>query len=183
MECNQPITLHRWSSRQEPGDLTTVDLAMLFGLMLDEGLVETFFHDGSIPPDPSGLPFFMNWAMDPCQWFYGVRREGEWIGFACVNNFTSSGNTAMTHLLSFKTGRDGSFRQAGHIWFDMLHRSGIETAIAVIPACYRGVKSWAESFGFVECTRLPQALRVHRNGKQRITDAIMSVKQLSDQGA
>ena len=152
---------------------------MLFGLMLDEGLVETFFHDGSVPADPSGLPFFMNWAMDPCQWFYGVRREGEWIGFAAVNGFTSGGNTAMTHLLSFKTGRDGSFRQAGHIWFDLLRGAGLVTALAVFPACYRGVRIWAESFGFEERMRLPQALRVHRNGKERMTDAIVSMKDLA----
>lgn len=171
------ITLHRYCSRQEPGDLAREDLVVLWGLLRAENLVEVFFHDGFV----RDLTAFMAWAQNPAQWLYAARRDGEWIGMGVVNSFSSSGNTAYVHLVSFACGRDGSCREAGWILFDLLASVGLSTLIAVLPACYRGAQAWAKSFGFVERMRLPGAFVLRRAHRARVTDAIVSIKTL--QGA
>lgn len=168
------ISLHRYSAQQEPGDLTCADLCVLWGLLLDEGLVDTFFHNGTV----RCLEDFLAWATAGGTWFYAARRGGEWIGCGVVNEFSSSGNTGQVHLCSFACGRDGSFREAGRQWFALLAAHGLHTAVAVLPACYRGARAWAVSFDFVKALRLPGAIRLHRARGARVTDAVVYVKQL-----
>ena len=162
------ITLHRYSPTPAPGDLTRADLAVLWGLMLDEALVETFFHDGTV----RGLAGFVEYATSPGNWFYAVRRGGEFLGFGGANNFTSNGNTAFAHLCSFACGRDGSFAEAARMWFRLLRDSGgIDTLIAVLPGCYRGARRFTEAAGFQFRMTLPGALRLVRSKGDRVTDA------------
>lgn len=168
------VTLHRYSREQTPGDLTRDDLRVLWGLMLAEGLVETFFHDGSV----RRLDDFIAWATASDTWLHAAKRGGEWIGFGAVNAFSSSGNTAHAHLCSFACGRDGSFREAGRQWFALLSGTGLATVVAMLPACYRGARFWAESFEFVEKLRLPGAIRLHRAKGERVTDAVIYIKRL-----
>ena len=182
--------------------LSHSDLVVLWGLLRAENLVEVFFHDGSV----RDLPGFVRYATDPANWFYAAQHNGLFIGMGVVNNFTSGGNTAHAHLVSFKAGRERPhnpnhsaqagdqaatdtpdacpFAQAGRIWFDLLHRKGgLHTLIAVIPACYRGVRAWAESFGFVPRMRLPGALMLTRaQGKTRRSDACVYQLQLGNKG-
>ena len=168
------VSIHRYARAQEPGDLTRDDLITIWGLLKAEGLVEIFFHDGGI----ATLNAFLRSAMAPELWFYAARRKGEFIGLGMINGFSSSGNTAYAHLVSFACGREGSFREAGRLWFDGLARAGIETLIAVLPACYRGARRFAQDFDFKEQLRLPGALHLARGGKGRTTDAVVLLKDL-----
>lgn len=201
------VTLHRYAPIPQPGDLTLADLCILWGLMLDENLVETFFHDGNV----SSLPEFIRYATDPGIWFHGARMDGRFIGFGVANNFSSTGNTAFAHLCSFKEGRtplrDKSgkaaiaageeeqgelcpprrfvewpgcpFADAGRQWFGLLRDSGgLNTVIAVFPACYRGLRQWVLNFGFEERMRLPGALRIVRAAGARVSDALVYSKKL-----
>ena len=162
------ITLHRYSPTPGPGDLTPTDLAVLWGLLLDEELVEIFFDDGAV----RRLPDFLAYAADPGNWFYAACRDGEFIGFGVVNNFTNAGNTAFAHLCSFACGRDGSFAEAGRLWFRLLRDSGgIDTLIAVLPGCYRGARRFTEAAGFQFRMTLPGAVRLVRSKGDRVTDA------------
>ncbi len=175
------VTLHRYAENPEPGDLTRADLAVLWGIMRAENLAEVFFHDGSV----DSLPGFIRYATDPSAWFYGVRHRGAFIGFGVANNFFSGGNTAFVHLCSFAAGRkagdsaNSPFAEAGRQWFRLLHEAGgLDTVIAVFPACYRGVRAWTDIFGFTERARLPGALRVRRPSGDRISDALVRIKPL-----
>ncbi len=164
------VTLHRFSTHPTPGDLTWNDLGTLWGLLRAESLVDVFFHDGII----RDIKAFAACAADPAVWFYAAKRDGEFIGIGIINNFSSSGNTAYAHLASFSGGRDGSFAEAGRLWFRLLRDGGgIDTLIAVLPGCYRGARRWSESFGFVERMRLPGALRLIRDSGIRVTDAVV----------
>lgn len=178
-----PVTLHRFSHNPEPGDLDVGDLLVLWGLMRAEKLVEIFFHDGSI----GCAEEFIRYAADPSVWFYAARRDGEFIGIGVVNNFSSSGNTAYAHIVAFSCGRDGSFAEAGRLWFELLHDGGgLDTLIALTPWCYRGVRQWLESFGFRCIARLPAAVRLIRPdasyGHGRVTDLAVTVKDLGESG-
>lgn len=168
------VSIHRYSRAQEPGDLTRDDLIIIWGLLKAERLLEVFFHDGGI----TTLNAFLKCATAPELWFYAARREGEFIGLGMINGFSSSGNTAYAHLVSFACGRDGSFREAGRLWFEGLSKAGIETLIAVLPACYRGARRFAQDFEFNERLRLPGALHLARGDKGRITDAVVLLKDL-----
>lgn len=169
------ITLHRYSAALEPGDLTNADLADLWGLLKDEGLAEIFFHDGAVRT----LRRFLLFAQSPGQWFYAARKDGLYIGIGVVNGFSNSGNTAFAHLASFRCGRDGSFAEAGRLWFELLAGpGGIDTLLAVVPGCYRGVRAFAEAFGFRLVMTLPGALRLFRKGKDRVDDACVYQKIL-----
>ncbi len=200
------ITLHGWHG-QGGGDsgngLNMADLAVLWGILRAENLVEVFFHDGCV----RDLAGFLRFATDRGNWFYAARQHGVWLGLGVVNPFSSSGNTAYGHLVSFEAGRkspadggraaeegageshagdseyiagrgfrpslNGPFAEAGKLWFELLRgKGGLETLIAVIPGCYRGVRQWAEAFGFMQQMRLPGALRLCRpGGKTRQADA------------
>ncbi len=172
------VTLHRYSQHPAPGDLTRNDLGILWGLMLAEDLVEIFFHDGFV----RSFAAFEAFAGDPDTWFYAAKKDGVFIGIGVVNNITNSGNTACAHLASFICGRDGSFAEAGRIWFELLRTAGgLETLIAIIPHCYRGTRRWAEAFGFVEKMRLPGAMILYRaNGKTRRADECVYLLNLND---
>lgn len=162
------ITLHRYSPHPEPDDLTKEDLVLLWGLLLAEDLVEIFFHDGAVRT----LSGFLAYAADPGNWFYAAERDGRFIGIGVVNNFTSNGTAAFAHLCSFACGRDGSFSQAGRIWFRLLRDSGgIDTLIAVLPGCYRGARRFTEAAGFQFRMTLPGAVRLARSKGDRVTDA------------
>ena len=162
-----------------PGDLTTSDLAVLWGIMKAENLVAIFFHDGSV----RSLPAFIAFAEH--SWLYGVRFGGAFIGFGVANMFSSSKRAAHVHLCSFRNGRlpgnsaHSPFAQAGRQWFDLLQRGGLATCIALFPACYRTLVPWVTSFGFVERMRLPGALHVVRgNGSVRVSDALVYERSL-----
>ena len=234
----QTITLHRYSPAlsADPHDLGWNELAMLWGLLKAENLVEVFFHDGHIRT----LQDFTRFAANPGNWFYAAACDGVFIGIGVVNGFSSSGNTAYGHLVSFKEGRmprlqgepndtprqegtsraaeraafrkepgtalpgderparasapqdagpsvipqdstgpsDCLFAEAGRLWFELLRAGGLETVLAVIPGCYRGVRRWSESFGFIERMRLPGALRLVRSSGVRVTDAVVYAKSL-----
>lgn len=176
-------TLHRYSQTPLPGDLGLDDLAVMWGVMKDENLAETFFHDGGV----ASLRDFIRYATDPGAWFYGVRHGGAFIGFGVANGFSPSGNTAFVHLCSFKGGRKAGdsasspFADAGRQWFALLHQAGgIDTAIAVFPACYHSVRQWVKLFGFTQRMRIPGALRLVRRSGVRIADAIVCEKQCGE---
>lgn len=173
------VTLHRFSRTPGPGDLEYEDLLILWGLMRAEGLVDIFFHDGSV----NTADAFIRYAASPATWFYAAKRGGEFIGIGVVNNFSSSGNTAYAHLASFACGRDGSFAEAGWLWFDLLHEAGgLDTIIALAPRCYRGVLAWLEAFGFKRALTLPRAAKLvrpgSRHGDGRVADLVVAVKDL-----
>lgn len=173
------VTLHRFSHTPKPGDLDDEDLLILWGLMRAEGLADVFFHDGSVTTADA----FVRYAANPATWFYAAKRGGEFIGIGVVNNFSSSGNTAYAHLASFACGRDGSFAEAGWLWFDLLHEAGgLDTLIALAPRCYRGVLAWLEDFGFKRALTLPRAAKLTRpglrHGHGRVADLVVAVKDL-----
>ena len=175
------VTLHRYAPIPEPGDLTLGDLALLWGVMRAENLVEAFFHDGVV----STLPEFIRYATDKNTWFFGAKMGGAFIGFGVVNGFSPSGNTAFVHLCSFEGGRkagdstNSPFAEAGRQWFRLLHEAGgLDTVIAVFPACYRSVRAWVEIFGFEKRMRLPGALRLVRQTGVRVSDALVYSKTL-----
>lgn len=170
------ITLHRYSRSPLPGDLTDGDLAVLWGLLKAEGLIGTLFHDGNI----TTLHGFLAWAKDPGQWTYAAKKDGLWIGLGAVNGFCATGNTAFAHLASFEGGRDGSFAEAGRQWFGLLRKGGLDTLVAILPACYRGARLWAGAFGFVQRMRLPGAMRILRPGGWRVTDMTVYQCDLDD---
>ncbi len=186
------ITLHGWhgwdaanpAAPAPSSALAPADLAVLWGLLRAEKLVEVFFHDGCV----RDLAGFVRFATDPANWFYAAKGNGLFLGIGVVNNFSSGGTTAYAHLVSFKAGRERPqsagarardtlstcpFAEAGLLWFELLRRKGgLTTLIAVIPACYRGVRQWAESFGFIARMLLPGALMLHRpGGETRRSDA------------
>ncbi|MCL1939937.1 MAG: hypothetical protein FWG04_04685 [Desulfovibrionaceae bacterium] len=164
------VSLHRYSPRQEPGDLSEADLLDLWGLLKAEDLVRVFFHDGAV----ADVREFMAFATSPAQWFYAAKREGEWIGIGVVNGFSGTGAAAFGHLASFACGRDGSFREAGMLWHALLRGAGVETLLGVIPACYTGALRWAKSFGYVERMRLKNALRIVGRRGGRVVDAVVT---------
>ncbi len=168
------ISIHRFSLRQEPGDLTGEDMLVLWGLLKAERLVDVFFHDGAV----RDYAEFIRYAR--CNgWFYAVKRDGAFIGIGVVNDFTSSGNTAFAHFCTFKGGRDGSFAVAARLWFAGLAEAGLDTLIAVLPHCYRASRKWAEDLGFKPVLVAPRALRLVRGGKYRTADACVYVKDLA----
>lgn len=199
------VTLHRYARIPGPGDLTLDDLAVIWGVMRAENLVEVFFHDGIV----TSLPGFIRYATDANTWFYGAKHRGAFIGLGVVNGFSPSGNTAFVHLCSFEGGRtplrdrhgEGAvatreaeqgelcspqrvverpaspFAEAGRQWFQLLSRD-LDTVLALFPACYRGVRQWVELFGFAKRMRLPGALRLVRQTGVRISDALVYSKTL-----
>ena len=172
------IRLRRYSRHPSGDDLTPDDLVVLYGLLLSEGLVEVFFHDGAA----RSLGDFLHFAASPGAWFYAAEEDGEFLGLGAVNGFSSAGNTAFVHLVSFGAGRGEKFQEAGRIWFRLLReRGGLRTLVAVLPACYRGARRFAADAGFMETLRLPGALALRRRGKTRIEDAVVGILDL-DQG-
>ena len=163
------ITLHRYSHEQLAGDLSIQDLKDLFGIMLDENLVEVFFHDGTVRT----LDEFIGFATSDKAWFHAAFCEGEWIGFGVLNSLTSSGNTAMAHLCSFACGRkSGAFNRAAVQWLSMHYvQNGIDTMVAVVPHCYRGLRQWMVALGYVHKMRLPGAFTLHRSNGLREASA------------
>ena len=172
------ITIHRYSHEQAEGDLSLQDLKDIFGIMLDEGLVEVFFHDGAVHT----LDDFIGFVTADTIWFHAAFHEGEWIGFGTLNNLTSSENTAIAHLCSFACGRKtGTFDRAAIKWFSMHHvQHGIDTMIAIAPHCYRGLRRWMEAMGYVHRMRLSNALTLHRANGNRTTDADVYQLDLSE---
>ncbi len=169
------ITIHRFTERWTEGDLTAEDLIAIWGRLVLENLVDVFFHDGGVR---SYYDFLRYVRLSGC-WFYAARRGGEYLGLGVLNEFSSSGNTAYAHFVTFKAGRDGSFTEAARIWFPVLAREGgLDTLVAVLPACYRAARDWAESLGFTRAVRLPGALRLVRGAKSRAADAFVLVKDL-----
>lgn len=174
------VTLHRYCQRYTPGDLTRHDLAELWRIMEAEGLVPIFFHDGGV----TDFTDFLFYATSPFNWMYAAKRGQDFIGIGIINGFSASGSVAFGHLCSFKAGRDGSFREAGDLWFQLLaSQSPLKTLLACIPGCYRGVRAWSESFGFTLGMVIPEGLCIVRAGKVRTTDACLYIKHLTEKGA
>ena len=171
------ITIHRFTERWTEGDLTAEDLTDIWRQLRAEKLVDVFFHDGAVR---CYYDFLRYVRLTGC-WFYAARRDGKYLGLGVVNDFSSAGNTAYAHFVTFKAGRDGSFAEAARLWFPVLAKQGgLDTLIAVLPGPYRAARTWAKSLGFVETMRLPGALRLVREGKDRAADAVVSVKDLRD---
>lgn len=169
------ITIHRFTERWTEGDLTAEDLAAIWRQLRAEKLVDVFFHDGAVR---CYYDFLRYVRLTGC-WFYAARRDGKYLGLGVVNEFSSSGNTAYVHFVTFKAGRDGSFAEAARLWFPALANvGGLDTLIAVLPGCYRAARAWARDSGFAETMRLPGALRLVRGAKARAADAVVSVKDL-----
>jgi hypothetical protein len=169
------IRLRRYSRHPCGDDLRPEDLVILYGLLAGEGLVEVFFHDGAA----RSLGDFLALASSPAVWLYAAEEEGEFLGLGFVNDFSSSGNTAFAHLAAFAGGRGERFLEAGRLWFRLLReKGGLETILAVLPACYRGARKFAAASGFEERMRLPGALELRRGGKRKRTDAVVCVKDL-----
>ena len=171
------ITIHRFTERWTEGDLTAEALTDIWRQLRAERLVDVFFHDGGV----NCYYDFLHYVRLTGCWFYAARRGADWLGLGVVNEFSSSGNTAYAHFVTFKAGRDGSFAEAARLWFPALANvGGLDTLIAVLPGCYRAARAWAKDLGFVETMRLPGALRLVRGGKDRAADAVVSVKDLRD---
>ncbi len=169
------ITIHRFNEHWTEGDLTAEDLLDIWAQLRAEELVDVFFHDGAVR---CYYDFLRYVRLSGC-WFYAARRGGEYLGLGVLNEFSSSGNTAYVHFVTFKAGRDGSFSKAARLWFPVLARAGgLDTLIAVLPACYRAARNWAESLGFTRAVRLPGALRLARGPRGRTADACVLVKDL-----
>ena len=169
------VTIHRFTERWTEGDLTVDDLMAIWNQLKAEGLVDVFLHDGVVRTHYDFLRYV---RLTGC-WFYAARRGGEYLGLGVVNEFSSSGNTAYVHFVTFKAGRDGSFAEAARLWFPALANvGGLDTLIAVLPGPYRAARTWAKSLGFVETMRLPGALRIVRGPKSRAVDAHVLVKNL-----
>ena len=169
------ITIHRFTETWTEGDLTAEDLAAIWRRLRAEELVDVFFHDGAVC---CYYDFLRYVRLSGC-WFYAARRDGKYLGLGVVHEFSSSGNTAYVHFVTFKSGRDGSFTEAARAWFPVLARDGgLDTLIAVLPGCYRAARAWAKDLGFAETMRLPGALRLVRGPKARAADAHVLVKNL-----
>ena len=169
------ITIHRFTETWTEGDLTAEDLAAIWRRLRAEELVDVFFHDGAVR---CYYDFLRYVRLSGC-WFYAARRDGKYLGLGVVNDFSSAGNTAYAHFVTFKAGRDGSFTEAARLWFPVLAKQGgLDTLIAVLPGPYRAARAWAEGLGFVETMRLPGALRIVRGPKSRAVDAHVLVKNL-----
>ncbi len=168
------ITIHRFTERCTEGDLTAEDLVDIWAQLTAERLVEVFFHDGGVR---CYYDFLRYVRLTQC-WFYAVKRGGEYLGLGVVNDFSSAGNTAYAHFVTFKAGRDGAFTQAARLWFPALARGGLDTLVAVLPGCYRAARAWVAALGFTETMRLPGALRLVRGSKTRTANAHVFVKDL-----
>lgn len=169
------ITMHRFSERWTEGDLTAEDLADIWAQIEAEKLVDVFFHDGSVRTYYD----FLRCVRLSGWWFYAVKDGEQYLGLGVVNDFSSSGNTAYAHFVTFKAGRN-LCKQAALMWFPALAgQGGLHSLIAVLPGCYRAAIGWVKDLGFVEKMRLPGALRLNRGEKTRNADAVVLVKDLT----
>ena len=169
------LTIHRFAERWTEGDLTAEDLFAIWARLGAEGLIDVFFHDGAVR---CYYDFLRYVRLSGC-WFYAARRGADWLGLGVVNEFSSSGNTAYAHFVTFKAGRNGSFTEAAQLWLPALAKDGgLDTLVAVLPQPYRAARAWAQSLGFVEAMRLPGALRLMRGTKARTADAHVLIKDL-----
>ena len=174
---DQPgISIHRFVEAEEltPGDLGVAELAEIWMQLVDEKLVDVFFHDGVVRTYYD----FLRYARLSGCWFYAARAGGQYLGLGVINDFSSSGNTAYCHFVTFRAGRK-LFSQAARLWFPALAgQGGLRNLIAVLPGCYRAARAWAENLGFVEKMRLPGALRLVRGARVRNADAVVLIKTL-----
>ena len=169
------VTIHRFAERWTDDDLHVMDLYGIWEQLCRENLVDVFFHDGGVR---SYYDFLRYVRFTGC-WFYAARYDNRYLGLGVVNEFSSAGNTAYVHFVTFAAGRDGSFTEAARLWFPVLAKQGgLDTLIAVLPGPYRAARTWAEGLGFVETMRLPGALRIVRGPKSRAVDAHVLVKNL-----
>lgn len=171
------ITIHRFvePEKHTEGDLTLADLGAIWALLKAENLVEVFFRAGTVC---SYYDFLRYVRLSDC-WFYAVKRGEEYLSLCAVNNFSDTYNTAYAHFVTFKAGRNGSSLVAANRWFHALaNTGGLDTLIAVLPACYRAAIAWTSRLGFKERMRLPGALRVVRGEKSRSVDAVVMTKDL-----
>lgn len=171
------ITIHRFvePDRRTEGDLSMEDLGRIWAQLKAERLVEVFFRAGTVR---SYYDFLRYVRLSDC-WFYAVKRDSEYIALGAVNGFSDTGNTAYAHFVAFKAGRSKDFFLAADMWFYTLaNAGGLDTLIAVLPACYRAAITWAAKLGFAERMRLPSALRVVRGEKDRAVDAVVMTKDL-----
>ena len=165
------ISLHRYSWRQEPGDLSSEDLLVLWGLMRAECLVEIFFHDGSV----RNAEAFLEYARDGRQWFYGAKRAGEWFGFIVTNGFSNSGKTAFSHFLVFENGRRGDSPFIARQHYKALMKDAeLLTLVGAIPAKYRWAVKFAKHMGYVEKMRIPEAFLLKREDGDVLSDAVVT---------
>ena len=171
------ITIHRFvePEKHTEGDLTLADLGAIWALLKAENLVEVFFRAGTVC---SYYDFLRYVRLSDC-WFYAVRRGEKYLALGVVSEFSDTGNTAYAHFMAFKAGRNRDFFSAADMWFYTLATAGgLDTLIAVLPACYRAAIAWAGRMEFAERMRLPNALSVVRGEKSRAVDAVVMIKDL-----
>jgi hypothetical protein len=160
------ITLHRIvksAANWTPGDISIQGAMFLWNDIRREGLDRVFFHDGSV----TDAGQWRNYVLAPGQWIHVVLDgSGQWLAVVVANGFTSSGNTAFSHVMASRYGRANPLllREAAGLWFNLLREAGLRTLVGVMPVRYRSILRFAASLGYVEITRLPGALKLHKRG-------------------
>lgn len=153
-------------------DLSPEEMLLLYGLLKDENLLQIFFHDC----EHMSFNDFLSYARSPDIWFYAVKNKGLMAGFIALNNFSSSGTSAFLHACSFNTCR-GQLAVDGMkeflLWLGK--HSPLQSVVALIPKPYRAARKLVEACGFNEVASLPQAMRLHRDGKSKNVDGCLNI--------
>ena len=153
-------------------DLKREDILVLYGLLLDEKLLQVFFHDC----EHMSFSDFLAYARSPANWFYMAEKDGVIAGFGVINNFSSSGRAAFIHTCTFRSCRgDDAVRAMREFLGFIRANSEIESLAALLPAPYRAARKLVEACGFNEVARLPRAMRLYRGSTGRDVDGCLNI--------
>lgn len=153
-------------------DLKREDILVLYGLLLDEKLLQVFFHDC----EHMSFSDFLAYARSPANWFYMAEKDGVIAGFGVIDKFSSSGRAAFLHTCTFKEcrGTDAVAAMQAFLLF-IKSNSEIKSLAALIPATYHAARRLVKDCNFIEVARLPKAMRLHRGGKTRLVDGCLNI--------